>query len=129
MEAMKASQRGATPIMMLIWLLILVSVGTLAVKIIPVYLDDMAVKGALDGIKSDSQLADYTDSEIMASLGRFFSINNVRGFDTENNVFIEREDDGGVTVRVKYEVRTPIVHNIDTVVSFDHAHTAPPVDP
>lgn len=116
-----SSQRGATPLMMLVWLLIIISVAVLGIRIVPIYLDDMSVQGALDGLKRDSQLADYSDDEIRESMGRFLDINNVRDFDRENNIEIIREDDGSVTVRVKYEVRAPIVHNIEAVVSFDHS--------
>ncbi len=124
MTSLRTRQTGATPAMMLVWLLILVSVATLAIKHVPIYIDDFAVQGALDGLKREPRLAEFSDEEIRKLIGRHLDVNNVRNFDRENNILIEEAENGGVTVRIKYEVRTPIVHNIDTVVSFDHSHTA-----
>lgn len=113
------TQRGATPVMMLIWLLIFVSVATLAIKLIPIYLDDFAVEASLEGLKRDSALPEKDDKQIVGSLDNFFRVNSVYSFN-KDNIVIEREDDSHVKVILDYEVRTKIVYNIDAVLSFKH---------
>ena len=44
----------------------------------------------------------------------------VYGFNVKENLKVERNK-GRVTVRVKYEVRRPVMGNVHLVVSFDDA--------
>jgi hypothetical protein len=120
MNSLRNFQRGATPIMTLIWILILVSLGTLCIKIIPIYIDDYAVASSLEGLKREPRLPEFADKDILASLDKFFTMNSVRGFNRDA-IEIIREDDTKVKVQINYEVRTNIVSNIDAVVSFSHA--------
>ncbi len=120
MKATRRFQNGATPIMTLIWILIGVSVATLGIKIIPIYIDDYAIASSLEGLQREPRLPGFSDKEIMATLDKFFIMNNVRGFNRES-IEILRESDTEVKVVIDYEVRTNILRNIDAVVSFSHA--------
>lgn len=122
MRTLPSLQRGATPIMTLVWILIFVSVATLCVKLIPVYIDDFAVASSLEGLQRETRLPEFSDKEVLATLDKFFSLNNVRDFD-KDSVELIREGDAQITVKVNYEVRTNVVRNIDTVVSFSHEVT------
>ena len=51
---------------------------------------------------------------------RRLKINGVYDFNVKDNVKVTREK-GRTTVRVKYEVRRPVVGNVDVVVYFDDA--------
>ena len=96
------------------------SLGTLCIKIIPIYIDDYAVASSLEGLKREPRLPEFADKDILASLDKFFTMNSVRGFNRDA-IEIIREDDTKVKVQINYEVRTNIVSNIDAVVSFSHA--------
>ena len=120
MHAARRFQGGATPIMTLIWILIGVSVATLCVKIIPVYIDDYAIASSLEGLQREPRLPGFSDKEILATLDKFFTMNNVRGFNRDS-IEILRENEGEVKVVIDYEVRMKIIRNIDAVVSFSHA--------
>lgn len=122
MRTLPSLQRGATPIMTLVWILIFVSVATLCVKLIPIYIDDFAVASSLEGLQRETRLPEFSDKEVMETLDKFFSLNNVRGFN-KDSIELEREGDAQITIKINYEVRTNIVRNIDVIVSFSHEAT------
>ncbi|GAA3976455.1 DUF4845 domain-containing protein [Allohahella marinimesophila] len=102
----------------LFYLLVLVSFITVAVKLIPVYIEDSSVSGSLESLSQKENFADMTNKEILTSLGSLLTINNIRSLPPEA-IKIERKDDV-TTVSIDYEVRKNIVANIDAVLSFQH---------
>ncbi|NOX91852.1 MAG: DUF4845 domain-containing protein, partial [Gammaproteobacteria bacterium] len=57
------------------------------------------------------------NTEILSTLNKRFSIDDVKNV-TNENIFIERRKDGSMVIAIEYEVRTPALGNVDMVVSF-----------
>jgi Domain of unknown function (DUF4845) len=112
---MPARQRGA--LYATVILLVLVgSVITAALKIIPAYSNDKIVQSAMEAI---TERADYTTmsiSEIRSEVSRSLQVNRVENFNTEN-VNLTREA-GKEYIDIVYETRVPMVANISAVVAF-----------
>lgn len=89
-----------------------------AFKVVPIYSENMYVKSALRSlVSSGEKLEDMSDSEISKKLSNFYMINNVRSEGPTNNIKIDREAER-VLVTIDYETRTPLMSNIDLVLSF-----------
>ena len=89
----------------------------LAMRITPMYLEYYSVATALNGLakeRGSAQLSPYDIKvKIMNRLYLSYSDNNVG----EEHIRILRRD--GVQVRIAYEVRKPLLGNLDVVGSFD----------
>ncbi len=116
--ALPKQQTGASMMQYLFYLLVLVSFITVAIKLIPVYIEDSSVSGSLESLSKKENFADMTNKEIQSSLDSLLTINNIRSLPPEA-IKIERKDDT-TTVIIDYEVRKNIVANIDAVLSFHH---------
>ena len=107
---------------MLALILLLAIAGLLllcAMRMAPAYLDDRYIQEALrtlgDGVDNPSEMS---DRDIRKKIGNFFAVNNVR---TKSAKDLEIERDGDrVLVYMDYEVRVPLIYNIDVVMSFEN---------
>ncbi len=110
-------QRGITFIGFLIVLVIAGSAAFIAMKLFPMYQEYYAVRTAMRGLSEEPGIADWDPSRIQDRFFRRLAIDY-----TENvkpaNVKFERSDRGW-KMRVAYEVRRPMVANLDVVGKFD----------
>jgi Tfp pilus assembly major pilin PilA len=115
-------QRGMTFIS---WLLVLGIAGifaTIALTLIPIYIEHYSVKHVLAQFENDGDLAKKSTGQLRELMKKRLKINGVYDFDVQENLKVER-DKGRVTVRVLYEVRRPVMGNVDLIVHFDDAIT------
>lgn len=111
-------QRGASTLGILVSVLFFASLLTLVIKLGPAYLDDYTVKGALQGLDGEEGLSKMTPADVRRLVTKRLSVNNVDGFNAKD---IQIEKDGDVVIiSLEYEVRTPVVSNVDAVMSFSH---------
>ena len=112
-------QNGLTLIGFIIVLALGIFFAYIGMKIGPMYLEYQAVVSALETLRSDpeaSKLDPYNiRRRIMNSLYVSYSTNTVQ----ERHIKITRSD--GVRVRVAYEVRKPLMGNLDVVGKFDRS--------
>ena len=114
---MKRNQGGMT---LLGFLMVLVVVGFaafIAMRLFPMYQEYYSVKSALKGLANEAGVSDMDPARIQDLFFRRLYINyseNVK----PANVKIERME-GGWKMSVNYEVRRPLVGNLDVVGKFD----------
>lgn len=114
--SLRDAQRGITTISLALILGILAFFVLIALTLIPVYLENYNVAQKLKTLKSDPKVLNMSESEIMDTLFKRFSIDNVESV-LEEDVLISKE--GKLTeVSIEYEVRKSLVGNIDVVVRF-----------
>lgn len=114
---MNRKQQGFT---LTSFLAILVVVGSLlfvGMKILPMYQEFYAVKAAMKGVAGEPGSANMNRAKVMDLFFRRLDMsysNNVK----PANVKIERSP-GGLKMKVYYEVRKPMIGNIDVVGRFE----------
>ncbi len=87
------------------------------VKTVPAYVDHMYVEDALKVLAQDnSDLESMGKSQITKKLNKYLTINSVGKPQSTSFVFHNRKD--GFLVSSIYEVRVPVMLNIDVVMSF-----------
>lgn len=113
-------QTGASTIATLLVLLSAALLLVVAVKIIPIYVDDYTVQEMLENLQDDEQTRTMTVRELKERIQRRMSVNSV---DVIKAGDIKLEQNGQtMTMGLSYEVRTNLFANIDALVHFDHLY-------
>jgi DNA-dependent RNA polymerase auxiliary subunit epsilon len=114
--SMKVSQRGMT---LLGFLMVLGVVGFFAfigMKLFPVYSEYYSVVQSMKGIQMEPGVATMPPEKIRQLLDKRFNISYIDSVKPQD-ITIKREK--GYNLRIAYEVRRPMVYNIDFVAKFD----------
>lgn len=110
-------QKGLTLIGFIIVLAMAIFVTFIAMRIMPIYMEYFSVVSAMNGVASERGSANYSPFDIKVKvLNRLYvsySAENVK----EKHIKITRGN--GVHLRVAYEVRKPVIGNLDVVAKFD----------
>lgn len=115
---MKRKQDGMTLIGFLVVLAVAGFAVYLGIRLFPMYQEYYSVRSAMKGLANEPGSADMDPSRANDLFFRRLYINyseNVK----RDNVKFERIDNGW-RMRVQYEVRRPLVGNLDVVGKFDH---------
>jgi hypothetical protein len=120
-RAPRREQRGLTLISFIIVMSVLGFSAYIVMKLFPMYSEFYSVKSALKGLASEPGIANASPARIQ---DLFFRRLNVDYSDSvkKDNVKIERDGEGWL-MKVSYEVRTPLVFNLDVVGKFDTSQT------
>lgn len=111
-------QGGLTLIGFVLMLAALVFVAYLGMKILPIYINYYSVIRAMDGMKETPGLSRKSPVVIRDALYDRLWVSYMNDL-KDKNVKITRSN--GVNVRVVYQVREPIMGNLDIIVSFDRS--------
>jgi hypothetical protein len=114
---MRNKQRGITFIGFLLVLAVVGFFAYIGMKLFPMYQEFYAVKTAAKGLAEEPGVGDMDPARIQMLLFRRLEIDytdNVK----PKNVKIERID-GGWNMKISYEVRRPMIGNLDVVGNFD----------
>jgi hypothetical protein len=113
---MKRTQRGIT---LIGFILVLAVVGIfvfLGMKVIPMYSEYYSVKSALKGLSEEDGIANEDPAKIQDLFFRRLYISYSENVKPEH-VKIKRIDNGW-QMDVNYEVRKPMIYNLDVVGKF-----------
>ncbi|CAN7289763.1 DUF4845 domain-containing protein [Pseudoxanthomonas sp. LjRoot168] len=114
---MKRNQNGMTLLSFVIVLAVVGFAAYIAMRLFPMYQEYYAVKSSLKGLSNEPGVADMDPARIQELFFRRLDINysdNVK----PSHVKIERME-GGWNMKVSYEVRRPLVGNLDVVGNFN----------
>lgn len=112
----RQKQQGLT---LMGFMMVLAVVGVFAfvgIKLFPVYSEYYSVVSDMKGVQSEPGVANMSPNEVRDKLFRRFYISYVSSVKNEN-VKITRNN--GYNLNVNYEVRRPLIYNLDFVAKFD----------
>ena len=113
----RRKQGGLTLIGFLIVLAMVIFVAFIGMKIAPIYMEYYSVVSAMNGVASERGSANLSPYDIRVKvLNRLYvsySAENVK----EQHIKLTRSN--GVNLRIAYEVRKPVIGNLDVVAKFD----------
>ncbi len=113
---MKRTQSGISLVGFIVMLGVAGVFIYMGMKVIPMYSEYYSVKQSLDGMAKEPGVADATPANIKGMFFRRMNINyseNVKPADVK----VVRKD-SGYLITVDYEVRTPLIGNLDIVGNF-----------
>ena len=114
---LKHTQRGMSLLGFVLVLSMVLCFAYLGLRIAPIYLEYYSVVSALNGLAAERGSAQYSPYDIKVKLLNRLYLSYTDANVGEENIRIIRRD--GVQVRIAYEVRKPVVGNMDVVASFD----------
>jgi hypothetical protein len=86
-------------------------------RIVPIYLEYYSVVSAMNGVAKERGSAQWSLFNTRVSiLNRLYVSQNANNVKEEHITIVRRN---GVKLRVAYEVRKPLLGNLDVVASFD----------
>ena len=110
-------QRGITLIGFIFVLSFAIFIAFIGMKIGPIYMEYYSVVSAMNGVAAERGSANFSPYDIRVKvLNRLYvsySAENVK----EKHIKIVRKN--GVHLRIAYEVRKPVMGNLDVVAMFD----------
>jgi hypothetical protein len=116
----RSRQSGATIWQMVSIGFLVVIFALLLMKLLPPYLSDLKISGALSSLKKQAAAGPMSRKEILIALEKRFDIDDVKNVDLRQDVIIEKR--GRVaTVSIDYEVQVPLMFNISALMEFNHS--------
>jgi len=109
-------QRGLSLIGFILVLALALFVSFLGMKIGPIYMEYYSVVTAMNGLASEKGSAKLTPYQIRLKLLTRLNVSYTENV-KEKHIKLTRGN--GVLLRVAYEVREPVLGNLDVVASFD----------
>ena len=115
---MMKRQNGMTGISILIIVIGIVFVASLALKVVPVYVDDATIKDVVASFDNKADMRGKNKRTVLENFSKRLKINNVTGFDM-GNVSLTRKDADYILV-VEYEPRGELIGSLEYIVEFRH---------
>jgi len=115
---MRSNQRGLTLIGFLIVLSVAGFFAFLIMRLFPVYSEYYSVVTAMKSLANEPDIGKKSPAEISTLLSRRFNISYVDSVKREH-IKLTREGNGYV-LNIAYEVRRPLLYNLDFVAVFDN---------
>lgn len=110
-------QQGLSLIGFIIVLVLVIFFVYLGMRIAPIYLEYYSVVTAMNGVAAERGSANYPPYDIRVKVLNRLYVSYTDDNVGEKNIKIIRRD--GIQLRVVYEVRKPLIGNLDVVASFD----------
>lgn len=110
-------QRGFSKLGFLCMLVLLVSVFTFGLKVLPVYIDHNFVRGVAETLVESGRASSMTQAEVREEIAASMRVNNVRDFDLDD--ITTTRSGGNSVININYERRIPLAGNMDVVLSFE----------
>ena len=104
------------------WLVILSILGIavlVGVKLAPKYLDFYSVKSLLNQVAQQDFVGTPKKREVWSSISKHLDVNYIEYIKKEHLTVKQQKD--GTHIIIDYEVREPIMGNVDVVMSFKHS--------
>ena len=112
------NQRGITLIGFVIVLALAGFFFLIGAKLFPMYSEYMAVKAGFGKVQNTPGSARLSPEQVWRILEKTFDIGYVDSV-KRNHMQLVRQN--GYFLRIAYEVRKPLVYNLDVVGKFDHS--------
>ena len=117
MRLMKSKQLGMGTLGLLMSLLFAGLIVTLASKVVPVYLDDYALKRVMSSLDKRPDVETASGHQIRIWIDKGLQTNLIKMQPSELKVLREN---GQVVVDIDYERRLNFLYNIDLILTFKH---------
>ena len=114
---MKRKQSGLSLVGFLVVLAVVGFAAYVGMKLFPMYQEYYSVSTAMKGLANEPGVADMDPNKVQDLFFRRLYINYSENVKPQNVKFERTE--GGWKMRVNYEVRRPLVGNLDVVGRFD----------
>lgn len=111
-------QQGMSGLGILMAVVLVVSAMLLAMKLVPLYINDYAIGKAVASLQEEENLYTKTKGEIRSIVRRKLAADYTD--DLADESFQIEKNKGILTINVNYEARVSVIYNLDIVAKFSH---------
>lgn len=115
---MKRNQQGITLISFILILALVGFFGFIGMRLFPVYSEYYSAVNDIKAVTQTPGVEKESMERIRDHLYRRFQISYVESIDLQKNVKMFKDQDGKI-LQLQYEVRRPMMYNLDFVAKFD----------
>ncbi len=112
-------QQGMSLLRLVFVLVIIGSVGLLAIQLLPLYYDRSVIAKVVDEVAAEGNEEGKSKSSMWRDISKHLQLNNI-SYLKQDNVTFSQNDHGEIIITVDYEERRPLVGNLSLMVSFFH---------
>ena len=91
---------------------------TMASRLVPLYMDHNTMSNIMDKMQDETGLGVKTDFQLIDLMKKRFKLNNIRDFPIHEHTEFKCSS-RGTDVVLDYEVRIPLISNLDVIASFN----------
>ncbi len=113
----KHGMRGVTVLNLLVAAIIIIFGVTLAIRLVPPYLNSFAVRDAIKELAANPELPGYSKAKLKDMFTRKLQVNFISNVTPEALVLVKKGNEAYLTM--KYEVRVHLIGNMDAVIMFN----------
>ncbi|QMU61414.1 MAG: DUF4845 domain-containing protein [Gammaproteobacteria bacterium] len=114
-------QRGATFIFWVFFLALIGFLMMIGIKLFPVYYKGLTTEKIVEDIAFEMQSKKPNKKQLWQSISKRLNINGVYGVKKDHFVF--KRNKTSIDFGLDYEVRVPIIANLDAIATFDQRQT------
>jgi len=114
-------QRGATFVFWVFFLALIGFLLMLGIKLFPVYYKGFTTQKIVEEIAIEMQGKKPNKKQLWQSIDKRININSVYGVNRDHFVYEKNKD--SVEFGLDYEVRIPVIANLDAIAKFDQRQT------
>ncbi len=111
-------QRGISVMGAVIIIMIIAGIATFGISAAPMYINHLTVMEIARDVAADKDLKNKPSRFIKSSINKRFRTNNLWDLDSSEVIQISREKGKGLLLTVDYEVRRPLIYNMELVAHF-----------
>jgi hypothetical protein len=111
-------QRGMSMLGWIVIIMMVVVIGTGALKLMPVYLEYYNVISILENMKNEKDLANATKQELATTFSKRLDINSI-SLKKDDYTITKVEGKKAYNFRLHYEARRSLMGNLSIVATFD----------
>ena len=110
-------QQGLSIVGFLMVLSLVIFFSYIGMRLWPIYYNHYSVVNSMNAVASERGSANWSLTQIRVRVYSNLFVSGTEGFIKEKDITKVR--DNGVFIRIAYEVRRPLIGNLDVVASFD----------
>lgn len=112
------SQKGLSILGWLVMLAVVAFLASAAFKVIPHYMDYMALEKMIKSVETDKSKDIRTVGDFKSHISKGMQVNSIRDLNIDEALKVKVENNE-FNAHLKYEKREPLIQNLDLVVRFD----------
>lgn len=109
-------QRGLSYTGWLFAIAVVASIGVMAFRIIPVYLQHATVLTIIETLQTEPDIGRKSRAEIRSILSKRFDMNSVTSVSAQDVAITKKKDH--MFIELNYEVKEPVIHNMEILMTF-----------
>lgn len=111
------NQQGMSIIGFILILGLVIFASFITMRILPIYMEFFSVNSAMQGIAAEQGSARYSTRTVRTKMFNRLYVNYADANIKESDIQVKRQN--GMNLHVSYEVRKPLMGNLDVIASFD----------